>query len=90
MHMAHLSTYFSLEDPTGAHDVKRIKRELDGLPGVTSVSVSPGAQADWVAEDGISVSPGGCLAVDYDSTGVRQSEIRQKVQELGYQLRATD
>ena len=74
MHMAHLSTYFSLEDPTGAHDVKRIKRELDGLPGVTSVSVSPG----------------GCLAVDYDSTGVRQSEIRQKVQELGYQLRATD
>lgn len=74
MHMAHLSTYFSLEDPTGAHDVKRIKRELDGLPGVTSVSVSPG----------------GCLAVDYDSTGVRQSEIRQKVQKLGYQLRATD
>ena len=72
--MAHLSTYFSLEDPAGNHDVKRLKRELDSLPGVTSVSVSLG----------------GCLAVDYDSTGVRQADIQQKVQELGYQLRSTD
>ena len=48
--------------------------ELDTLPGVTSVSVSDN----------------GCLAVDYDSTGVRQADIQQKVQELGYQLRATD
>lgn len=72
--MAHLSTYFSLEDSADSHDMKRLKRELDGLPGVTSVSISSG----------------GCLAVDYDSTGVRQAEIRQKVQELGYQLRATD
>lgn len=72
--MAHLSTYFSLEDSAGKHDVKRLKQELDSLPGVTSVSVSPN----------------GCLAVDYDSTGVCQADIRQKVQELGYQLRATD
>ena len=64
----------SLDRNADRHDVKLLKRELDTLPGVTSVSVSPG----------------GCLAVDYDSTGVRQSEIRQKVQELGYQLRATD
>ena len=57
--MAHLSTYFSLEN---------------ALPGVTSVSVSGR----------------GCVAVDYDTTGVRQEQIRQRVQELGYQLRATD
>ena len=30
------------------------------------------------------------MAVDYDSTGVRQEQIRQKVQELGYQLRSED
>ena len=69
--MAHLSTYLSLESPAGAHDVKQLKRELDALPGVTSVSVSDS----------------GCLAVDYDSTGVRQEQIRQKVLDLGFQLR---
>ena len=69
--MAHLSAYFPLEAPTGAHEIKLLKRELDTLPGVTSVSVSDG----------------GCLAVDYDSSGVRQEQIRQKVQELGFLLR---
>lgn len=69
--MARLSTYFSLENANGKHDEKLLKRELDTLPGVTSVSVSDS----------------GCLAVDYDTTGTRQDEIRQKVQELGYQLR---
>ena len=38
--MAHLSTYFSLEHPASSHDAKELKRELDTLPGVTSVSVS--------------------------------------------------
>ena len=38
--MAHLSTYFSLEQPTDSHGAKQLKRELDTLPGVTSVSVS--------------------------------------------------
>lgn len=69
--MAQLSTYFSLENAGGRHDEKRLKQGLDTLPGVR----------------GVSVSDRGCLAVDYDTTGVRQDEIRQKVQELGYQLR---
>lgn len=38
--MAHLSTRFSLEQPADRHAVKQLKRELDALPGVTSVSVS--------------------------------------------------
>ena len=38
--MVHLSTYFSLEHPASSHDAKELKRELDTLPGVTSVSVS--------------------------------------------------
>lgn len=69
--MAHLSAYFSLEDPAGKHDAALLKRELDTLPGVTSVSVSGN----------------GCLAVDYDTSGVRQEQILQKIQELGFQLR---
>lgn len=68
--MAHLSAYFSLEDAAGKHDAALLKRELDTLPGVTSVSVSDS----------------GCLAVDYDTSGVRQEQILQKVQELGFQL----
>ena len=43
--MAHLSTYFSLEHPASSHDAKELKRELDTLPGVTSVSVSGGRLA---------------------------------------------
>ena len=69
--MAHLSTRFSLEQPAGGHDVKQLKRELDTLPGVTSVSVSSGGQ----------------LAVDYDATGVRQADILEKIQALGYHVR---
>lgn len=72
--MPHLSTYFTLEEAAGAHGVKRLKEGLDTLPGVTSVSLSDR----------------GCVAVDYDSTGVRQEQIRRKVQELGYQLRGED
>lgn len=70
--MANISAYFSLENANGTHDAKRLKQGLDALPGVTSVSLSGQ----------------GCLAVDYDSTGVRQEDIRQKVQELGFQLRS--
>ena len=71
--MAHLSTYFSLEHPASSHDAKQLKRELDTLPGVTSVSVS-----------------GGRLAVDYDSTGVRREDIRQKVQSLGFGIQGAE
>mgnify|MGYP002472264054 FL=1 len=72
--MVHLSTYFSLENAGDKHDEKLLKRGLDMLPGVTSVSLSDR----------------GCVAVDYDSAGVRQEQIRQKVQELGYQLKGED
>ena len=71
--MARLSTYFSLSRPAESHDIKLLKRELDTLPGVTSVSVS-----------------GGRLAVDYDPTGVRRDDIRQKVQELGFGIRSME
>ena len=72
--MVHLSTYFSLENAGDIHDEQTLKQGLDTLPGVTSVSLSER----------------GCVAVDYDTTGVRQEQIRRKVQELGYQLRGLD
>ena len=61
----------SLDRNADRHDVKLLKRELDTLPGVTSVSVSSGGQ----------------LAVDYDATGVRQADILEKIQALGYHFR---
>ena len=61
----------SLDRNADRHDVKLLKRELDTLPGVTSVSVSSGGQ----------------LAVDYDATGVRQADILEKIQALGYPVR---
>ena len=72
--MAQLSTHFSLENVHGKHDTKKLKQELDGLPGITSVSVSQT----------------GHLAVDYDSTGIRQEQIRQKIQDLGFPLSNTN
>ena len=60
----------SLDRNADRHDVKLLKRELDTLPGVTSVSVSSGQ-----------------LAVDYDATGVRQADILEKIQALGYHVR---
>ena len=64
----------SLDRNADRHDVKLLKRELDTLPGVTSVSVSSGGQ----------------LAVDYDATGVRQADILEKIQALGYHVRAAE
>lgn len=61
----------SLDRNADRNDVKLLKRELDTLPGVTSVSVSSGGQ----------------LAVDYDATGVRQADILEKIQALGYRVR---
>lgn len=63
----------SLDRNADRDDVKLLKRELDTLPGVTSVSVS-----------------GGRLAVDYDSTGVRREDIRQKVQSLGFGIQGAE
>ena len=61
----------SLDRNADRHDVKLLTRELDTLPGGTSVSVSSGGQ----------------LAVDYDATGVRQADILEKLQALGYHVR---
>lgn len=67
--MASASIYFTLDQIDGKHDVKRIKKTLDELSGVTSVSVN--TETDSVA-------------VDYDTTGVLIDRIQKQLERAGY------
>lgn len=69
--MPHSSVYFSVRDLGNEHRSKAVKRELDALPGVTSVSVS---QSDR------------CIAVDYDPAGVDRDRLYRRLTELGFKV----
>ena len=62
------SACFTVGGISGKHDVKEIKRGLDTLPGVLSVSVGDG----------------GRVAVDFDTTGTRRDRIGKQLAEMGY------
>ena len=66
--MAKESAYFTVGGISGKHDVKEIKRGLDTLPGVLSVSVGDG----------------GRVAVDFDTTGVQSGRIQKQLADMGY------
>ena len=73
--MSKASAYFTLNNHLdNKHDVKAIKRELDTLPGVLSVSISDSSN---------------CIAVDYDTTGVQTDQISQQLEKMGYQILAS-
>ena len=55
---------------SGKHDVKEIKRELDTLPGVFSVTVSNESR----------------VSVDFDTTGVQTGRIEKQLTDMGYQV----
>jgi len=55
------------------HCAKAVKKELDKIPGVMSVSVS-------VDE--------GTVSVDYDSTGTNLEQIKEGINEAGYEVDA--
>ena len=69
--MAHESAYFKLGRTDGRHDAKALKKGLDALPGVMSVSVN---------------LKNGNVAVDYDDTGVTQAQIQRQVESLGFAI----
>ena len=69
--MSKASVYFTLGTFGSKHDVKAIKRELDTLPGVLSVSVSDGSDQ---------------VAVDFDTTGVQIDRIEKQLEKMGYQI----
>ena len=66
--MSQESIYFTLGDLQDSHDRKAIKRELDALPGVRSVSIGCGSDH---------------VAVDYDTTAVSPDRIRKCLEKLG-------
>lgn len=63
------SAYFTIDDLGGKHGAKELKRELDTLSGVISVSVSEKTNS---------------VAVDYDTTGENCEKIQKKIKDLGY------
>ncbi len=69
--MPKASAYFVIDNLKGKHDVKELKRELDAFRGVNSVSVS----------DKSSI-----VAVDFDNTGILHSQLKSKIEKLGYNI----
>ena len=70
MKMTKASACFTVGGISGKHDVKDIKRGLDTLPGVSSVSVSND----------------GRIAVDFDTTGTQCDRIEKQLADMGYQV----
>lgn len=66
------SISFTLRKVDGKHDVKQIKKTLDALPGVLSVSVN---------------AVSGHVAVDFDTTGVESTQIQEQLEKNGYEIR---
>ena len=69
--MSKASVYFTLGDLKDKHDGKAIKRELDTLPGVRSVSISDSSNR---------------VAVDFDTTAVQSDQIRKRLEKMGYEI----
>jgi copper chaperone CopZ len=69
--MSKASVYFTVSNINSKHDVKELKRELDTFSGVISVSVSDKT---------------GNVAVDFDTTGVNQERLEEKIIESGYEI----
>ncbi|NLJ30573.1 MAG: cation transporter [Clostridiales bacterium] len=66
--MSKASLYFEVEHLNGKHGAAEIKRLLNTLPGVLSVSVN---------------RENGRVAVDYDTTGTTRGRIRRQLDEMG-------
>lgn len=73
--MSKASVYFTLGDSCNKQDAKAIKRELDALPGVRSVSVSDSVNR---------------VAVDFDTSGVRSQRIQKRLEAMGYQVLSSE
>lgn len=69
--MSNESAHFSVKKEVGLHDTTLLKRALDSLPGVTSVAINK--QSD-------------SIAVGYNSDSVQKSDIRDKIEILGYPI----
>jgi len=68
--VAKVSAYFEISNLNGKHGVKEIKKEIDKIKGVISVSVNEI----------------GRVAVDYDSTGTTNERLESDISKLGYEI----
>ena len=68
--MTRANACFTVGGISGKHDVKEIKRELDTLPGVLSVTVSNESR----------------VSVDFDTTGVQTDHTEKPLTDMGYQV----
>lgn len=69
--MAKESSYFTLKNEIGKHDMKNIKQELDKIDGILSVSVNIDKSL---------------VAVDYDNSGIDHQYIQNKLNNLGFEM----
>ena len=69
--MSKESVYFTLNDVDGKHDVKEIKKVLDKLPGVSSVSANERTNH---------------VAIDFDNTGVKSDRIQKQLEKSGFEI----
>lgn len=72
--MSKSSIYFSVKNSVGRHETKELKRELDALNGVISVSVNDRTKN---------------IAVDFDTSGVNQEQIKTQLEILGFDITQT-
>lgn len=67
--MTKASAYFILENVNDKRDVRKIKRGLDAISGVISVSAAKGKQK---------------IGIDFDTTGTDKKALEKKLGKLGY------
>ena len=67
------SACFIIDNGNDKHDLKDVKRGLDQMHGVHSVSVSLDSHL---------------VAIDYDSSGVSYDLIETRLNKMGYQIAA--
>ncbi|MDF2686980.1 MAG: hypothetical protein K0S55_2163 [Clostridia bacterium] len=65
------SAYFIISSLNNKQEIKGIKKQLDTLPGVRSVSVNPENNR---------------VAVDFDNTGVTRRQIKNKLHDTGFMI----
>ncbi len=65
------SVYFQVQNVRDKHDLKQMKKGLDTLYGVLSVSVNPKERK---------------VGVDYDTTGITGQQITDYLHDKGYQI----
>lgn len=70
--MSKESVYFKIENLNDKHDMKQVKKQLDKIGGVISISVNTTSHK---------------VAVDFDNTAASQSQIEGSLEKLGFKFK---